>query len=162
MSDFRSNSLLRPFNLAASTAALWLLLFSTGPVASAQDNTLHEFSRQQLTSTYYSEGTAVGDLNNDGIKDIVYGPFWFAGPEFAEKHEIYAPVAQPMEKYADHFFAWIYDFDKDGNSDVFTVGFPGTPAFVYKNPGLKGAASDQPAKHWEKIQVFDWVSNESP
>ncbi len=162
MTAFAINSQSRPLNSAASTVATLLLFFSSGTTASAQDNTLHEFSRQQLTGTYYSEGTAVGDLNNDGIKDIVYGPYWFAGPKFTEKHEIYAPVAQPMEKYTDHFFAWIYDFDKDGNSDVFTVGFPGTPAFVYKNPGLKGVASDQPSKQWEKIQVFDWVSNESP
>ena len=87
-----------------------------------------------MTETYFSEGTAVGDLNGDGIKDVVYGPYWFAGPSFTEKHEIYAPVPQPMEKYTDHFFAWIYDFDGDASPDVFTVGFPGTPAFVYKNP----------------------------
>ncbi|MCR9291595.1 MAG: FG-GAP-like repeat-containing protein [bacterium] len=113
------------------------------------------FERQQLTETYFSEGVAVGDLNADGHQDVVYGPYWFAGPDFTEKHEIYPAVAQPMERYADNFFSWVYDFDGDGAQDIFVVGFPGTPAHVYQNPG-KGVGS------WTKKQVFDWVSNESP
>jgi len=38
-----------------------------------------------------------------------------------------------------------------------TVGFPGTPAFVYRNPG-----QPRGSKRWAKHQVLDWVSNESP
>ncbi len=117
---------------------------------------LHHFETQRLTETYYSEGIAAGDLDNDGHVDIVYGPYWFRGPSFTEKRTIYPPVAQPMERYADHFFAWVYDFDQDGFQDVFTVGFPGTPAYVYQNPGT------QATETWRKHQVFDWVSNESP
>ncbi|MBX3420278.1 MAG: DUF1080 domain-containing protein [Pirellulaceae bacterium] len=116
---------------------------------------LRQFERQQLTGTYYSEGIAVGDLNGDGTQDIVYGPMWYAGPSFEQGHEIYPAVAQPMEKYADHFFAWVYDFDGDGAQDVLAVGFPGTAAYVYRNPG-KGVGK------WSKHQVLDWVSNESP
>ncbi len=141
------------------SCSLWCAVASLGL---SQEYSVHEFKRQRLAETYFSEGTAVGDLNGDGIKDVVYGPYWFAGPSFTEKHEIYPPVPQPMEKYTDHFFAWIYDFDGDANPDIFTVGFPGTPAYVYKNPGLKGIKPDAPVKHWEKVQVFDWVSNESP
>lgn len=118
-------------------------------------STLHRFDRQQLTNTYFSEGVAVGDLDRDQINDIVYGPYWFKGPDYAEKYEIYPAKPQPMERYADHFFAWAYDFDSDGAQDVLTVGFPGTPAYVYENPG------DGRGK-WIKHQVFDWVSNESP
>lgn len=118
---------------------------------------LHSFERMQLTKEYYSEGANAGDLNHDGIIDVVYGPQWYEGPSFEKVHEIYAPKSQNREGYADHFFAWIYDFNGDGWGDVFTVGFPGTPAFVYENPGLEGMDS-----HWKKHQVFDWVSNESP
>ncbi|HLU48910.1 MAG TPA: VCBS repeat-containing protein, partial [Planctomycetota bacterium] len=131
--------------------------FGAAARVSAEDRAIHEFRRQELTDVYYSEGAAAGDIDGDGTTDIVYGPHWYAGPDFRVAREIYAAKPQPTERYADHFFAWIYDFDGDGDGDVFTVGFPGTPAYVYENPG-KGKYDE----HWTKHQVFDWVSNESP
>jgi hypothetical protein len=125
--------------------------------SAADDFTLQSFQRQQLTDVYYSEGANAGDINGDGVADAVYGPFWFAGPDFKTKHEIYTPVPQDTNRYADNFFSWVYDFNCDGRNDVFVVGFPGTPAYVYENPGSDGFSA-----HWEKHQVFDWVSNESP
>ena len=125
--------------------------------AHAEEHILHLFERQSLTNTYFSEGISGGDINGDGHQDVVYGPYWFAGPRFEEKFEIYPPIPQPMKKYADHFFSWVYDFDGDAKNDVLTVGFPGTAAYVYKNPGHQNLV-----QHWEKIQVLDWVSNESP
>jgi hypothetical protein len=119
--------------------------------------TLHAFERQELTSTYYSEGIAAGDLNNDGQTDIVYGPYWFAGPDFKTKREIFAAQPQPRERYANHFFAWVYDFTGDGWADVLTAGFPGTPGYVYENP--KAAGHD---KVWPRHQVIDAVCNEAP
>jgi hypothetical protein len=102
--------------------------------ALAEDRVSHSFDRKELTDEYYSEGLGVGDLNRDGRMDVVYGPYWFAGPDFQEKHEIYPPKPQNKEGYADHFFAWVHDFNGDGWNDVLTAGFPGTPGFVYENP----------------------------
>ena len=119
-------------------ATIFCLATAIFRVAQSEDFSLHTFERQQLTDVYYSEGIAAGDLNRDGHVDIVYGPYWFAGPEFAEKHEIYPAKPQPRERYADHFFAWVYDFNGDGWNDVLTAGFPGTPAFVYENPRAEG------------------------
>jgi putative membrane-bound dehydrogenase-like protein len=132
------------------------LLFLAATVE-ADDYSLHSFERQQLTGTYFSEGANAGDVNADGVADVVYGPYWFAGPDYKTKQEIYPPVPQDMNRYADNFFNWVYDFNDDGWSDVFVVGFPGTPAYVYENPKADGLGS-----HWKKHQVFDWVSNESP
>ena len=45
----------------------------------------------------------------------------------------------------------------NGVRAVLTAGFPGTPAYVYENPGKAAHAG-----HWPKHQVFDRVSNEAP
>lgn len=59
---------------------LLTLLLNCTAVASADDeHVLHSFSRQQLSDVYYSEGISVGDLNNDGHKDVVCGPHWYSG-----------------------------------------------------------------------------------
>ncbi len=138
------------FSISLFSVSLWTL-------ASAEEFSLHTFDRLKLTDVYFSEGASAGDINADGIPDVVYGPYWFAGPEYSVKQEIYKPVPQDVNRYADNFFSWIYDFNSDGWNDVFVVGFPGTPAYAYENPTAKGL--DQ---HWKKHQVIDWVSNESP
>jgi hypothetical protein len=128
-----------------------------GGDARANEFALDTFERQVLTDIYFSEGANGGDIDGDGHVDVVYGPYWFAGPDFSHKHEIYPAKPQPTEGYADNFFNWVYDFDSDGRADVFVVGFPGTPAHVYQNPGPGN--DDRP---WKKHAVFASVANESP
>ena len=123
----------------------------------AEDFRLHSFGRQQLSDFYYSEGISTGDLNNDEKTDVIYGPHWYAGPDFMLKNEIYPAVPQNRDRYADNFFNWVYDFDGDGWNDILVAGFPGTPGFVYRNPGRDGLTG-----LWEKKQVADSVSNEAP
>lgn len=143
------------------TVMIWMfrcvsVLLLTGGVF-ADDYALHTFDRQQLTDVYFSEGIGSGDINGDDVADIVYGPYWFAGPDFKTKQEIFEAVPQNMNRYANCFFSWVHDFNGDGWNDVLVAGFPGTPAYVYENPKADGHGS-----HWKKHQVFDWVSNESP
>lgn len=133
------------------------LVLSMSSSARSEEHMISKFHRNRLTSTYFSEGANVGDFNRDGHQDVVYGPYWFEGPSFEEKHEIYTPVPQSMEAYADHFFCWTHDINDDNWPDILVVGFPGTPAYVYENPG-----NDRHDAHWPKHEVFDWVSNESP
>lgn len=143
----------RPLTLALASCFVFFLLVTA---SRGEEPILHKYKHQKLTGVYFSEGAGAGDLNRDGHVDVVYGPYWFEGPDFTVKHEIYPAKPQPMEKYADNFFSWVYDFDGDGWNDIFVVGFPGTPAYVYENPRGK---FDQP---WKKHTVFDAVANESP
>ncbi len=127
------------------------------PTAAAEEHVLHQFKVVPLTDVYYSEGANVGDVDGDGVVDAVYGPYWFKGPDFSQRFKIYRPKAQPREAYADHFFCWLYDFNGDDRPDILTAGFPGTPGYVYENPGADGFD-----KIWTRHQVLDSVCNESP
>jgi hypothetical protein len=116
----------------------------------------HEFQRIRLSDQYFAEGANYGDFNKDGKVDIIAGPYWYAGPDFKVKQEIYEPVVQDRNRYSyNNFFAFVYDLNGDGWDDVLINGLPGRPAHFYENP--KGADG-----HWKKHEVFDWVSNESP
>ena len=156
--DFSRPQFSRP-GLLARLAVVGLLchVAQTSAQVRGEDLALHSFKRQQLSDVYYSEGANAGDLNHDGQADVVYGPYWYEGPEFTKKHELYPPKAQNREGYADNFFNWVYDFNGDGWNDVFVVGFPATPAYVYENPKADGLN-----QHWKKHAVFDSVANESP
>ena len=62
------------------------------PSLVAADLTLHSFKKQHLEKFYWSEGAAFGDLNRDGKPDAISGPYWWEGPGFTKRHEIYAPA----------------------------------------------------------------------
>ncbi len=90
--------------------------------------TVHEFERIQLNDDFYTEGATFGDINGDGVGDVIAGPFWYAGPSFEERHEIYEPAIWDVAGYSKNFFAFIYDFNRDGANDIFFIGFPGEDA----------------------------------
>ncbi len=134
------------------------------------------FQKIQLHDQFWSEGATFGDLNNDGKNDIVAGPWWWEGPDFKKRHEIY-PATQTFDlalssmtsvkapgfegtlgsknTYSDNFFAYTYDFNKDGWKDVLIIGFPGQDTSWFENPkGLEGP--------WKRHKIFDQTDNESP
>lgn len=108
-----------------------------------------------LSTDFTCEGASYGDFNRDGARDVVAGPFWYQGPGFSQRHQIYPPVLFDPKGYSDCFFAFVRDFDADGWDDVLVVGFPGRAASWLENPG--GAGVD-----WVRHPVFDAVDNEAP
>src|SRR5262245_41685781 len=153
--------------------------------ASAADHyVIHTFKKVQLSDQFWSEGAHVGDFNKDGKLDIVSGPYWWAGPDFKKRHEYDAADKRkspggaapfelklgPMTKvtvpgfhgglgkensYADNFFAFSHDFNKDGWDDILILGFPSAPSYWYENPKGKDG-------HWQKHLAVDYTDNESP
>ena len=145
--------------------------------AFAANSTLHTFKKQHLESYYWSEGAAFGDLNRDGKADAIYGPYWWEGPGFTKRHELYAPTTTFKIKADDgtektfpgfeggfgrknaystnNFFAFVHDLNGDGWNDVLTYGLPHTPAYLYLNPAGR-------VQHWARHTVLDEVDNESP
>ena len=41
-----------------------------------------QWSKQQITESFWAEGACVSDVNKDGKNDILSGPFWYEGPDF--------------------------------------------------------------------------------
>ena len=70
---------------------LLILLFGAFQIIAAEPK-LHTFERLTLSTEYYSEGANFGDVSHDGVADIVSGPYWYAGPDYKAKHEIYPPI----------------------------------------------------------------------
>lgn len=126
------------------------------PCASAAD--APKFSRVEITRTFWSEGAHAGDFNHDGKTDFCAGPFWYAGPDFKERHEFTAPPAKPFDgekSYSDYFLAYCHDFDGDGWTDILVFTWPGKDASWYRNP------QNQPG-HWQKFVLMDEANGESP
>src|SRR6266498_1602997 len=158
-----------------------LVALSGTLIVSSKDYLLHTFKKTRLSDKFWCEGANFGDFNHDGKMDIVSGPYWWEGPDFQKRHEYY-PATQTFRKktadgkeetiegfegalghkntYSDNFFAFTYDFNKDGWDDILIYGFPGEDASWYENPKGKRAADG--TEHWVRHKVFDVVDNESP
>ena len=134
------------------------------------------FKKVRLTDQFWAEGADIADFNRDGHPDIVSGPFWYEGPDFKKRHEIWPATATfkrqksdgteetipgfegalgEKNAYSECFLTYAYDFNGDGWPDVMVYGFPGAPAAWYENPkGKQGP--------WERHVVLDVLDNESP
>ena len=161
-----------PRLLAALSTALVTLMVS----APAAQTPAPAFTRIQLHDQFWSEGASAADLNNDGVVDVVAGPWWWEGPDFTTRHEFYPArttfelALGPMTKitvpgfegtlgktntYSDNFFVFPYDFNGDRWTDLLVVGFPGKETSWYQNP--KGRKA-----HWRRHVIFAQTDNESP
>jgi hypothetical protein len=116
------------------------------------------FARIQLNAEFYSEGINTGDINLDGIPDIVAGPYWYPGPAFTQKTAFRAPRATPfpISGDSDCYAIFIHDFNGDGWRDILSFRQDGgAQAVWYENP--KGAGG-----YWTERTAFSAVHNESP
>lgn len=143
-----------PFPRAAVVASA-IATLCTG--ASAAEIT---FKKQVVAPQFFAESISVGDVNKDGKPDLIVGPYWIEGPAFTKKNETRPPLAYDKESYSDAFISAAFDVDGDGLVDSIQMGWPGRPAYWYKNPGK--AEAGKPAGDWDRFTLHPAVGSESP
>lgn len=135
-----------------------------------------EWDRKQLTKYFWAEGAAYGDFNKDGKMDVVYGPYWYEGPDFTKSHTFwddsktsqikkedgtteniagYKGALSTDNEYSQDFFTYAADINADGWTDIVVLGFPGKESWWFENP--KGGDAK-----WAQHVALDVTDNESP
>lgn len=82
-----------------------------------------------------NEGVATGDVNGDGLPDIVAGRNWYPAPDF---------VPQPLRSiedwngYVESNGDFLFDVNGDGLLDVVSGSFLPSQVYWYQNPGPEG------------------------
>ena len=127
------------------------------PAPSAEAASPVRFEKRVLAEQYYCDGINAADFDRDGRMDITAGPYWYAGPEFTKKREVYA--AKPFETApgpTNSMFSFVHDFNGDGWPDILVLGRVHLhPAHWYENPQGKPGL-------WPRHYVFERVQGESP
>ena len=116
------------------------------------EQTSNRFRVQRLDEFYYAWGAAAADFDRDGVLDIVAGPYYYLGPSYATRREIYiTPTFSPSTQFASSMIDFAWDFTGDGWPDV--LAGEGRPMSLYVNP--KGEP-----RRWAKYPVLPQITSE--
>jgi len=131
----------RTFTRLLAAVALLAMLWPSAVAEGAAPPSI-EFSKRKLIVSPH-ESCDVADINRDGHADIVYGSFWFAGPNWLP-HQI-----RPTHTSSDYIRCnsdHVYDLDKDGWPDAIAGAWGEEGVIWYKNPGRSAEERGAP---WE-------------
>lgn len=135
----------KPFFINGAPLEIWLNMGNIGKsLAETTIRTIPPIFRAQkidgpIQQWYgpFSEGSAVFDVDNDEVLDIVAGANWYKGPDYAKQAGFrdIKVEGEFVSNGCDH----AYDLDNDGWTDVISNGWFGDQnIYWYKNPGKKG------------------------
>lgn len=111
------------------------------------------FSMQRLDEFYYAWDTAIADIDQDGTLDVVAGPYYFTGPEYTTRHEIYlGETFSPSTDYTPNMITHAADFTGDGWPDVLATEM--RPMVLYVNPRGEN-------RRWDRHEVMPEVISEA-
>jgi hypothetical protein len=115
------------------------------------EQTASRFRIQRLDEYYYGWGAGAADFNRDGVLDVVAGPYYYLGPTYTTRREIYiTPTFSPSTQFPPMIdFAW--DFTGDGWPDV--LAGESRPMHLYVNP------QGEP-RRWAKYPVLPQITSE--
>jgi hypothetical protein len=132
----------------AAVAVLLGLLIIGATVRDSDTKGDLRFSRRHLFVNPY-ESCAVADLDSDGQPDIVYGPYWVSGRDFAVHTFRPNHVSKDyLRANSDH----VYDVDRDGWPDIIAGGWNEDGIYWFKNPGNSATERGEP---WEMHQPWE-------
>lgn len=97
-----------------------------------------------------NEGCDVGDVDRDGVMDVVAGRSWFAGPDYTPRP--LRAIAEFGKDYTASNGEFLHDVDGDGWLDVLSIPFMETELSWYQNPGEPGLAF---GKLWPRHLLVD-------
>ncbi len=89
----------------------------------------------KLLTVDANEGIAAGDINGDGVMDLVAGRNWFSGNDWAPR-----PLRSidDWNGYVESNGDFLLDVNGDGRLDVIAGSFLPTEVYWYENPGDEG------------------------
>jgi hypothetical protein len=120
-----------------------------------QETISSHFRMQRIDDFYYAWSAAGADFNHDGVMDVAAGPYYYLGPDYTKRREIYlAQTTNPSTEYPNDCMGnFAYDFTGDGWPDVLNMGSIGQPLHLYVNP--RGES-----RRWDKYDVVPQVNKE--
>jgi hypothetical protein len=110
------------------------------------------YRAQRISDYSYAWSAAVADVNHDGIKDIITGPFYYLGPDYTVRREIYhSQTFSPSTEYPLDMGNFAFDYTGDGWADVLSTDFRAISLYV--NPQGE-------SRRWDGHLVMPQVTTE--
>jgi len=108
------------------------------------------FREQEINDMYYGWAVDAADFNQDGVTDVVAGPYIYFGPDYTHRREIFpATTGSPSSEFPYNKVQHTYDFNHDGWPDILSTTFGDVTLFI--NPQGE-------SRRWDSYRILPKVS----